>query len=134
MADRFFYDTKISNFAGKIALARQGPSESVSATHIRQGPVESASDVLDRHTSIDRFSLGRWRRRTMTRRAFLSSKSNTGAGEIPIKRACQKLWYLVQKNDDFSESMNSFDTGSIFLSPLGHDLSRDRSVVSVYAF
>ena len=70
----------------------------------------------------------------MTRRAFLSSKSNTGAGEIQIKRACQKLWYLVQKNEDFSESMNSFDSGSIFLSSLGHYLSRNRSVVSVYAF
>ena len=74
-----------------------------------------------------------WPRR-MTRRAFLSSKSNTGAGEIQIKRACQKLWYLVQKNEDFSESMNSFDSGSIFPSSLGHYLSRNRSVVSVYAF
>ena len=27
----------------------------------------------------------------MTRRAFLSSKSNTAAGEIVIKHACQKL-------------------------------------------
>ena len=70
----------------------------------------------------------------MTRRAFLSSKSNTGAGEIEIKRACQKLWYLVQKNEDFPESMNSFDSGSIFPSSLGHDLSRNRSVVPVYAF
>ena len=28
----------------------------------------------------------------MTRRAFLSSKSNTGAGEIEFKMACQKCW------------------------------------------
>ena len=27
----------------------------------------------------------------MTRRAFLSSKSNTAAGAIQIKKACQKL-------------------------------------------
>ena len=70
----------------------------------------------------------------MTRRAFLSSKSNTGAGEIQIKRACQKLWFLVQKNEDFSESVNSFETGSIFPPSLGNYLSRNRSVVSVYAF
>ena len=56
------------------------------------------------------------------------------APQVQIKRACQKVWYLVQKNEDFSESMNSFDSGSIFPSSLGHDLSRNRSVVSVYAF
>ena len=70
----------------------------------------------------------------MTRRAFLISKNNAGAEEIQIKGACQKLWYLDLKNEDFSESMNSFDSGSIFPSSLGHDLSRNRSVVSVYAF
>ena len=70
----------------------------------------------------------------MTRRAFLSSKSNTGAGEIQIKRTCQKVRYLAQKNENFSESMNSFDSASIFPSSLDHYLSRNRFVVSVYAF
>ena len=70
----------------------------------------------------------------VTRRASLSSKSNTGAGEIQTKRACQKVWYLAQKNEHFSKSMNSFGSGSIFPSSLGHYLSRNKSVVSVYAF
>ena len=70
----------------------------------------------------------------MTRRAFLSSKSNTGAGEIHIKRAYQKVRYLGQKNENFPESMNSFDSGSIFRSSLGHDISKHISVVFVYAF
>ena len=51
----------------------------------------------------------------MTRRAFLSSKSNTGAREIEIKWASQKSWQLGQKNEDFSESVSSFDFGAIFL-------------------
>ena len=45
----------------------------------------------------------------MTSRAFLSSKSNTGAGEIEIQRACQKSWQMGWKIEDFSESVNSFD-------------------------
>ena len=50
----------------------------------------------------------------MTRRAFLSSKSNTGAWEIEMKWACQKCVQMVQKNEDFSESVSSFDSGAIF--------------------
>ena len=69
----------------------------------------------------------------MIRRAFLSSKSNTGAGEIQIKRACHKLWYLAQKNEDFSKSVSSFDVGAIFPARSGHDSSRNGFVVSVYA-
>ena len=69
----------------------------------------------------------------MTRRAFLSSKSNTGAGEIVIKKACQKVGKIVQKNEDISESVNSIDAGAIFPPRLGCDLSRNVVVVSVYA-
>ena len=72
--------------------------------------------------------------REMTRRAFLSSRSNTGAGEIEIKQACQKSWQLGRENEDFSESMNSFGMGAIFRHRLGQDLSRNASVVSGYAF
>ena len=72
--------------------------------------------------------------RKVTRIAFLSSRSNTGAGEIEIKQACQKSWQLGRKNEDFSKSVSSFDTGAIFLPSLGQDLSRNRSVVSGYAF
>ena len=61
------------------------------------------------------------------------SKSNTGAGEIQIKHACQNSWQLGQKNKDCSKSVNSFDTGAIFLPRLGHDLSRNTAGVSVYA-
>ena len=48
--------------------------------------------------------------------------------------ACQKLGQMVQKNEDISESVNSFDTGAIFRPRSGHDLSRNASVVSGYAF
>ena len=37
--------------------------------------------------------------------------------------ACQKLGQMVQKNEDISESVNSFDTGAIFRLRSGHDLS-----------
>ena len=45
----------------------------------------------------------------MTRRAFLSSKSNTCAGEIEIKMACQKVIKIDHKNEDISESVSSCD-------------------------
>ena len=70
----------------------------------------------------------------MTRRACHSSKSNTGAGEIQIKQACQKVGKMDQKNEDISRSLNSFDTGAIFPAGLGQDMSRDVVVVFVYAF
>ena len=67
----------------------------------------------------------------MTRRAFLSSKSNTAAGEIELKHACQNSWQIAPKNEDFSKSVNSFRSGAIFLPPLGQDLSRHAFVVSI---
>ena len=70
----------------------------------------------------------------MTRRAFLSSKNNTGAGEIVIKKASQNFQELGQKIEDISKSVNSIGRGAIFLSRLGHELSRNGLVVSVYAF
>ena len=48
--------------------------------------------------------------------------------------ASQKLGQMIQKNEDISESVSSFDTGAIFRPRSGHDLSRNVSVVSGYAF
>ena len=70
----------------------------------------------------------------MTRRAFLSSKINTGAREIVIKKASQNFPELGRKNEDISKSVSSIDTGAIFLPRSGHELSRNVGVVSVYAF
>ena len=70
----------------------------------------------------------------MTRRAFLSFKSNTGAREIQIKHASQEFQELGQKNEDCSKSVSSFDSGAIFRPSLGQDLSRNVFVVSIYAF
>ena len=38
---------------------------------------------------------------------------------------------MGQKNEDFSESLNSFDFGAIFLPRSGQDLSRNAFVVSI---
>ena len=48
--------------------------------------------------------------------------------------ACQKLGQMIQKNEDISESVSSFDTGAIFRPRSSHDLSRNVSVVSGCAF
>ena len=37
--------------------------------------------------------------------------------------ACQKMGQMVQKNEDISESVSSFDTGAIFRPRSGHDLA-----------
>ena len=47
-----------------------------------------------------------------TKRA--GSKSNTGAGEIEFKQACQKVVKIAHKNEDISKSVNSIDSGPIF--------------------
>ena len=67
-----------------------------------------------------------------TKRA--GSKSNTGAGEIEIKKACQNFQELGQKNEDISKSVSSIDAGEIFQTRSGQDLSRNAFVVSGYAF
>ena len=41
---------------------------------------------------------------------------------------------MVQKNEDCSESMNSFDSGTIFPPSWGQELSRNVGGMSVYAF
>ena len=60
-----------------------------------------------------------------------SSKSNTVAGEIMFKWACQKSVNFGDKNEDISESVCSFDFGAIFRTSLGHKLSRNAFVVSI---
>ena len=70
----------------------------------------------------------------VSRRAFLSSKSNTTAGEIVIKKASQAFPELGRKNEDISKSVSSIDRGTIFQPRSGHELSRNVIVVSVYAF
>ena len=66
-----------------------------------------------------------------TKRA--GSKSNTAAGEIEIKKASQNFQELGQKNEDISKSVNSIDSGAIFLTRSGQDLSRNVVVVLAYA-
>ena len=44
------------------------------------------------------------------------------------------MWQIGHENEDFSESMNSFDRGAIFLYGSGQELSRNVGAVSVYAF
>ena len=41
---------------------------------------------------------------------------------------------MVDKNEDFSKSVNSFDFGPIFPESLGQDLSRNVGGMSSYAF
>ena len=55
----------------------------------------------------------------MTRRAFLSSKSNTAAREIEFQHASQKVGKIDDKNEDFSKSVSSFHSGPIFRPSLG---------------
>ena len=50
-----------------------------------------------------------------------------------MKKASQNFQELGQKNEDFSESVNSIDSGAIFPSRSGEDLSRNVVVVLVYA-
>ena len=69
----------------------------------------------------------------MTRRAFLSSKSNTAAGELEIKKACEESWQIARKNEDISKSVSSIDRGAISPPRSGQDLSRNAVVVSGYA-
>ena len=69
----------------------------------------------------------------MTRRTFLRSKSLTAAGEIEAKKAIQNFQEIAYKNEDISESVSSIDSGLIFPSRSGPDISRDTSVVAVYA-
>ena len=62
------------------------------------------------------------------------SKSNTAAREIEFQHASQKVGKIDDKNEDFSKSVNSFHSGPIFPDALGHDLSRNVGLMSIYAF
>ena len=55
------------------------------------------------------------------------------AHQVEFKMACQKVIKIYHKNEDISESVSSIDSGAIFRSRLINDLSRNVSVVSVYA-
>ena len=48
--------------------------------------------------------------------------------------ACQKSLVIRHKNEDFSESVNPFETGAIFPDRSGHKLSRNAGLMSGYAF
>ena len=54
--------------------------------------------------------------------------------EITLNLGREKIAKMGHKSEDISESVNSFDSGAIFLPRSGQDLSRDVVVVSVYAF
>ena len=69
----------------------------------------------------------------MTRRAFLSSRVIQAQGKFDSNMLVKNLEILVSQNEDFSESVNSFETGTIFRPRSGQELSRNVGAVSVYA-
>ena len=69
-----------------------------------------------------------------SRNVGTGSESNTTAGTIQIKKACQKSWQIAPKNEDISKSVSSIDSGAIFRPRSGQDLPRNVVVVSGYAF
>ena len=48
-----------------------------------------------------------------------------------IKLGSEQIAKVDHKNEDISESVNSFDSGSIFLPSLGHAIARNAFVVSI---
>ena len=72
--------------------------------------------------------------REMTRRAFLSSRVIQAQGKFDSNMLVKIVGSWVGKNEDFSESVNSFDTGAIFPPSWDQELSRNAFVVFVYAF
>ena len=68
----------------------------------------------------------------MTRRAFLALRVIQAQGNR-VQTCLSKMGKIDHKNEDISESVNSIDRGAIFPPRSGHDLSRNASVVSVYA-
>ena len=51
--------------------------------------------------------------------------------ETEVNSVSKKIAKVGHKNEDISESMNSFDLGVIFLRSLGHKTSRNAFVVSI---
>ena len=66
--------------------------------------------------------------------SLLCSKSNSVEGKIDVKNGPGFSVLFDQKNDNSSKYVCSFGPGPICLRSLGQDLSRNASVVSVYAF
>ena len=60
--------------------------------------------------------------------------SNTVSREIWFKHDSQKSAIFDHKNQDISESSHSIETGVIFPALWNHKLSRNVTVMSVYAF
>ena len=79
---------------------------SCSASEFRS---EKAFRVTPAVTKVDSLLRASSKSSQRTRRAFPSSRSNTGAGEIEFKQACQNSWQMGPKNEDITKSMNSFD-------------------------
>ena len=67
----------------------------------------------------------------MIRGAFPRSKSNSKAQEIEDQHGGSTSVNFDHKNEDFSESVNSFHPGAISQSSLGHQLSSDAFAVSI---
>ena len=59
----------------------------------------------------------------MTRRAYPALRVIPVNWEITVNLGCEKIAKMGHKNEDISESVNSFDSGAIFLPPLGQYLS-----------
>ena len=70
----------------------------------------------------------------MTRRAFLALRVIQRQGKFSSKGLVKIFPVMSQENKDFSKSVNSIDSGAIFPTRLGQDLSRNTFVVSGYAF
>ncbi len=70
----------------------------------------------------------------MTRRACLSSKSNTVVREIVHQLGLQECIRFGTKNGNISKYVCSIQSGAIFVPRLGQELSRNVFVVFVYAF
>ena len=72
-----------------------------------------------------------WLPRGMTRRALPAHRVIPVHREIAFNLGREKIAKMGHKNEDISESVCSFDSGSIFLPSLGHEVSRNAFVVSI---
>ena len=70
----------------------------------------------------------------MTRRALPALRVIPLHDGIKRKLGSEKSGQIDSKNEDISFSMNSFGLGPMSGPRLGYDISRNRSIVSVYAF
>ena len=70
----------------------------------------------------------------MTRRAFLSSRVIRAQEKFDSNMLIKNWCKWIRKTKIFSESVNSFELGTIFPPRSGQELSRNVGAVSVYAF